>query len=117
VYVYKPFTVFSILIALLILAYIAIGIFIMLTSMLFNKKLSSILFGIFIIILSLIPELQPNQTIIANIIHNNLLVNTHSFNNINSKYNSIGYSISFWILVISFLYWFGYRLSHKKNFI
>lgn len=115
-YIYKPLHAFIILIALLILGYIAIGIFIMITSIIFNKKLASILSGVFILIISLIPELQHNQTIIADIIHNNLLFNTHSFNTFNSQYHSIRYSVSIWILIILCLYYLGYRLSCKKNF-
>lgn len=116
VFVYTPIQAFLILLVLITLGYTSIGLFIMITSLMLYKRITPILSGFFIMIITTIPDLQDGHTIIENIIYNNLLLNTHRFNSSNPIYNSISYSIVYWLFLIISFYYFGYYLSLKKNF-
>ncbi len=104
-------------ILLLILGLTAIGLFVMVLTLLINNKIISIISGLFVLIIAVIPEFEMKTSLITNIIYNHILINTHSFNNENSSFPSIGYSISYWIVCIIVLYYIGYKLSLRKEFI
>lgn len=113
----SPMLSFVETILLLLLGLIAIGLFVMVTTLLFSNKIVSIISGILALIIAVIPAFEMKTSIITNIIYNHILINTHSFNNMNSSFPSVGYSISHWILYIIILYFAGYKLSLNKNFI
>lgn len=113
----SPIFSFTETILLLLLGLIAIGLFVMVITLLFNNKIMSIISGFAVLIIATIPEFELKSSVITNIIYNHILINPHSFNNINSSFTSVGYSISHWILYIIVLYFIGYKLSLKKNYI
>ncbi|EJP6473618.1 hypothetical protein NHI66_002973 [Clostridium botulinum] len=117
IYQQSPLFSFAETILLLLLGLIAIGLFVMVITLLFNNKIVSIISGFAVLIIAAIPAFEMESSIITDIIYNHILINTHSFNNINSSFTSVGYSISHWILYILILYYIGYKLSLKKNFI
>ncbi|NFM29577.1 hypothetical protein FDB80_18220 [Clostridium botulinum] len=117
IYQQSPFFSFAETIVLLLLGLIAIGLFVMIITLLFNNKIVSIISGFAVLIIAAIPAFEMKSSIITDIIYNHILINTHSFNNMNSSFTSVGYSISNWILYILILYYIGYKLSLKKNFI
>ncbi|NFV13091.1 hypothetical protein ACFLKB_06335 [Clostridium sp. FAM 1755] len=117
IYQQSPLFSFAETILLLLLGLIAIGLFVMVITLLFNSKIASIISGFTVLIIATIPAFEMKSSIITDIVYNHILINTHSFNNINSSFTSVGYSISHWILYILILYYIGYKLSLKKNFI
>ncbi|EPY2275083.1 hypothetical protein ACXAUS_004013 [Clostridium sporogenes] len=117
IYQQSPILSFAQTILLLLLGLIAIGLFVMVITLLFNNKIFSIISGFAALIIATIPAFEMKSSIITDIVYNHILINTHSFNNINSSFTSVGYSISHWILYILILYYIGYKLSLKKSFI
>lgn len=113
----SPVLSFQETLLLLLLGFLAIGLFVMVVTLIFNNKIITIISGFFILIIAAIPAFEMKSSILTNIIYNHILINTHSFYNVNSPFPSIGYSISHWIIYIVVLYIIGYKLSLRKNFI
>ncbi|OOO65988.1 hypothetical protein BS638_08020, partial [Clostridium tepidum] len=107
IYRQSPLFSFAETIVLLLLGLIAIGLFVMVITLLFNNKIVSIISGFAVLIIAAIPAFEMESSIITDIVYNHILINTHSFNNINSSFTSVGYSISHWILYILILYYIG----------